>query len=135
MPPKLTIAEYLSGEHDEELRVLVAEARGQKTRIAAGGELWSEGTVPWKGKCFCKEKDGVLIEEYFGPTPFYSTSLDACRELLADLTESEWLKFVDCLSGLIKDTRSFYAMAKQMLNATPTQICIAYLLTKGVLSE
>lgn len=127
--PTHTIAEYLSGEHDEELRVLVAETTGKFPMQVTSGENGC-----YKTWCYTKHKDNGMLFNL----PKYSTSRGDCEELLADLSEPEWRTFLESicliLSGFRELTNSFQGI-REIFSATPRQICIAYLLTKGVLYE
>lgn len=128
-----TIQEYLSGNFDEELNVIVAEARGWKR--------WEQNdTGGWTND------DG---DELDAPPPF-STSLDACRELLTDLTEEEGLRFgsalADILQSLPSDISNLSALTRATTQPsassiiwhllkviTARQICVAYLIVRGIL--
>jgi len=121
-----TIQEYLSGHFDEELRVAVAEARG-----------WIHKNDPSKTRA----------DEWWLLPP-YSTSRDACEGLLADLTLEEGIKLVQKLVGFLddihadgevsplvcmSDVSSPVEITFRVLLAAPRQICVAYLIVKGVL--
>lgn len=116
-----TIQEYLSGEYDEELRVLVAETRGWKRK---------EFTVVGHGSYFEWTKDDIYFLEL--PPP-YSTSRDACEELLADLTEEEQLRFCDVLKSIVPKPAILDFELWEFLRATARQICVAYLIIKKIL--
>ena len=123
-----TRSEYLSGEYNEELRALVAEARGYSK--CENDPDHPEDIEGWTGY-----KDGVLVL-----APPFSTSLDACRELLMDLTEEKRRKFVQVLYQLIQPDHVVRGWWKAnvneiwlLFNATARQICVAYLIVKGIL--
>jgi len=101
------ISEYLSGDHDEELNVLVAEVlkREPKWIGAVAGNRWLE------------------------PMPKFSISLDACCELLVDLTVEELCKVVTQISLWDMEVSSAVAV----LRMTARKLCIAYLIIKGVI--
>jgi len=112
-----TIPEYLSGQFDEELRVLVMDTLDP----GAWPEITHDRTV--------------IISEPF------STSLDACRELLEDLTEMETDDFVIHLSLILfggpVNSTAWWDLecheALTLLRATAQQICVAFLIAKGIL--
>jgi len=108
-----TIPEYLSGNFDEELRVLVAEARG-----------WKNGFGYWK------RPDGG----YASDCPKFSTSRDVCEELLVDLTDEEWNKFTLQLEAWVYVGKSV-ELCKSMLLVTARQICVAFLVVKSIIKE
>lgn len=116
-----TIIEYLSGQFDEELRVLVAEARGWTTAENQGA---AGGFIPkHAGNSYYDEIGGTHEHAILNACPPFSTSLDACRELLADLTETEERKFDNQLVAYCGFT----------WKATARQISVAYLIVKQVL--
>jgi hypothetical protein len=118
-----TITEYLSGEHDQELRVLIAEARGlNNPRIQ---KWWDESlhamyNHPTEGTCHI---------------PPYPTSRDACEALLAELTEEqEQFSFLRQLEWVVGETTGVYPVDNfALLRTTARQICVAYLIVIGVL--
>lgn len=117
-----TIPEYLTGQFDEELRLLVAEARGWQDCFNGYGV--TKRYIGTPSKC-----------EVRVPLPPFSTSLDACRELLSDLTDIEWPKFVNKLGFVIHGTKACWQteLCKSLICATARQLCVAYLITKGIL--
>lgn len=136
-----TIPEYLSGSHDSELRVLVAETRGwirQPCPDILGFCKWfrPDGTLH---KYYKQDFDGPWYESphpthRLDEVPFelppYPTSRDACEELLADLTDPE-LRRAGLL--IIKWRTDYAGSIVAILRATARQICVAYLIVKGVL--
>lgn len=113
-----TIPEYLSGQFDVELCVLVAEARGWQ-RIEVG-EGYKPGIL-----------SGRLTDlAWRDPLPPFSTSLDACRELLVDLQRSQKHKMCQLIGAWINSTNN---LEEDVLIATSRQICVAYLIVKNVL--
>ncbi len=122
-----TIEEYSSGKFDEELNVLVAEARGWKFTEGFNVPSLSFSGARASADCWIKP-DGNAGHGIFEP-PLFSTSLDACRELLADLTVGELYEVVTQISLWDMEVSSAVAV----LRATARQICVAYLIVKGVL--
>lgn len=132
-----TVKEYLSGEHDEELRVLVAETKGWDDccldNPMGSPKIGPNGLPPGTPK-------NVEVWNYRRLIPHYPTSLDACRELLEDLTDEEWDNFIDAL-GLVTKTavmqlrfiRIRYHNIRDLLSAGARQICVAWLIVKGVM--
>lgn len=133
-----SISEYLnpSGVNDEELRVLIAETRG-----------WTE-IEPYEKRGHMTNLEGKGIIVGTDPTGNkrqhvnrWETSLDACRELLEDLTEEEWSRMSDALGeilGLDAGQSAWWQAgpiecAQAFLRATARQIGVAYLIVKGVL--
>ena len=117
-----TIPYLLSGtpESDEALRVLVAEARGwRRNKIfdKADQKAWAH-------------PDGHLDWQY--NLPPFSTSLDATRELLEDLTEEELEgPFSEALHAMIPE--ALWQNWKYPLLATARKISVAWLIVKGFL--
>lgn len=126
----------MSGEFDDELRIVAAKALGWKKwqdqeKLILGGDgpdyLW---TAP--NDIAMRGEDKI---------PPYSTSRDACGELLLDLVKEEkesfsgWLLNI-CL-GSQKGKLGWWELSEQevfiLLRATARQICVAYLLAKGTL--
>jgi len=127
-----TITEYLSGNFDEELRVLVAPFVGWKEIERCGRSSMRPNCngAEWRGT-----KDARYGEQTFYLIPRYTTSLDACRELLADLTEGEQYSFLRALR-IVTGVNSSSVLECDlflMVTATARQICVAYLIVKGVL--
>ena len=128
-----TITEYLSGKHDQELRVLVAETRGWMKHPCVKDV--------WRSPEQCK-KNVELLGTVVGPwTPeleppsSWTTSLDACHEFLEDLTEEEWGQLHYWLGYIFYCTERQPARVKDLMTAHPRQICVAWLLAKGVLTK
>lgn len=117
-----TIEYYLSGtpESDEALRVLVAEARGWKTKVVV--RFFYDVTI-WI------RPDGVYCQsDNSDELPPFSTSLDATRELLADCSNDEVRDI-----GNIIDGWSSGMLRVILLLATARQISVAWLIVKGFL--
>lgn len=125
-----TITEYLSGNFNDELRVLVAEARGWKhvrlCHTAEGAENGYWGLRP-----------GFIHKENEERLPPYPTSRDACEELLADLTAHEWPKFIDQLGICTIGHKPCWQteLCRALIRASARQICVAYLIVKGVIKQ
>lgn len=122
--PMKTIEEYLSDQHDEELNVLVAETQGW---TLLEPEVHPAITYHWAYPPGVKTGNRSLI-------PLFSTSHDACRELLGGLTEDELIQ----ASNLIlkwADAKTDQTFVAALLRATARQICVAWLIVKGVLNE
>lgn len=123
------IPEYLSGSHDSELRVLVAEARGW-TNVSLGVTQRGEHSLTVYG---ISRFDTCRM-----PVPPFELSRDACEELLAELTEEEKDNFAVQLANIILERYIGWwdlecHEAFLFLRATARQICVAYLIVKGVL--
>lgn len=120
-----TIEEYLSGQHDEELDALTAETLGWTESTFGGWWVDPSGTSP-------------------AIPPAFSTSRDACQPFLAGLTDEEWSKFDDVLIRVLESDgilpwphkeRGALGFAVIYLQVTARQICVAYLLVKGVMGH
>ncbi len=65
--------------------------------------------------------------------PHYSTSLDACRELLEWASQKDYVTFVAVLwpKLLVVSDEDMYSKTMKVLRATPRQICEAFAQTFG----
>lgn len=123
-----TIPEYLTGQFDEELNMLVAEAKYGWTDF---DNLTIANHPDDHARYLCGS--GHKEDGWNRVHPF-STSLDACHEFLEDLTKEEWFNFRDELDNVTCDPNADYRNREQrFICATARQICVAYLIVKGVL--
>jgi uncharacterized protein YbdZ (MbtH family) len=147
--PRKTIQEYLSGKHNEEVDVLVAENRGWTIwngyiKAPGGGSISGQHR---SRAMSIKEAPADLIRDLLKELTPYSTSLDATRELLAELTEKrDRAKFLIALDQIVQgkdvDLRVItigihWEITDEdlwiLFCATPLQISVAFLLVKGII--
>jgi hypothetical protein len=116
--PSFTLESLLSGQHDNLLRELAAKEM-----------KWVKVPIPEKlqfGAMAGKPNYYFLHE-----LPNYPASLDACRELLAALTDEEWHVFEDCLYDLTQPT--CWIKWRYPLLASPLHLLIAFCLTRNLI--
>lgn len=113
-PENLT--DWLQPSKAEEVNRLCAEEMGYRVYLT---------TKEWMDDGF---KTPSIVQDNRGSRkklPDYCTDLNATRQLRESLTESEHYKFGQFV------TKMTGGMIWQILNATPQQIAVAFLLTKG----
>jgi len=116
-PPSFTLADLLSGDHNDVLRELAAKNIGY--RVIDIHRMMEQWVRP----------DGTYINQSCVPIPEFHTSLDSCRELLEALTDEEFgwmdLNLSELFSKQGKDEYTW--------NASALEILIAFCLTRNLI--
>jgi hypothetical protein len=111
----------------DEMRVRIAELLGF-TNVHRLNK-WKEGT-PHSDGTLVGDRDGLTKR----PLQNYDTSLDACAEFEATLTDDEHFEFRSALYDLAMKEDASHTIqdcARQTVSATALQRCEAFLRVKG----
>lgn len=115
--PSRPVTEWLSGEHDAEMRVMCAEELGYSGSFVTGNSGMLYAVIAPKASSH--------------KVPDYPASLDACAELRAAVIGGHWVFVKHLLSVMEIDIDASYTAAFDILNATPRQIVLAFVLTRN----
>lgn len=126
--PTHPLPDWLSGKHDEEMRVMCAEELGRCTcsTYRKPGD-WETAVCDDCGK-------NPFFAEH--NIPNYPASLDACVQLRAAMSEGEihhfkWQLLIVLGHPIFHLFELTGDMLVDLLNATPRQIVLAFLLTRN----
>ena len=121
----------------QQIRVMVAELMGV-VAITECPECYGTGRLGGEGDCWpCRCDKGRVTPYVIGPN--YPADLNACAELRKGLTVKQERVYacniaamLNCGALLYRDCVDWYAeeQAFTLLDATPVQHCIAFILTK-----
>lgn len=127
-----------------EIQIACAECAGY--RIAALNEEGTQGTVLWatiKGDKYVSKwewdtrlaKCEPTLKTVLAELPNYPESRDAIVPLIKDLPEDKHKEFLMRLRVIVGDEKKEKHSDFWVVCATPLQLCIAYLKTKGLYHE
>jgi hypothetical protein len=67
------------------------------------------------------------------PSPDYASSLDACAEFEATLTDQDWIKYVEAVCSHFGTSRYVHGYGDLTISASAKARCLAFLKVKGAL--